>query len=170
MKRMISAAAMAAGLLGCYGGAGAGFGRTGSQEAEADAESREGARVSSLPLLVLGVAQIYTTSSLADFSLFDMVESWKGANPTTLKESMVEIQPVKRNGVQYFLIARRNRLDIALSMDGGTPPASLFFDPPTLAWYAETGLEKVKLAEWADEKQNVLMLIHPDGKRVAVHP
>jgi hypothetical protein len=168
MKRMMSAAAVAAGLLGCYGGAGPGFGRTVSPEAEEEIRQRE--RVRSLPLMVLGVARIYTTSSLADFSLFDMVESWKGVNPTTLRESMIEIQPVRWKGVQYYLIAKRNRLDISLSMEGGTPPASLYFDPSTLAWYAETGLEKIKLAEWADEKRNVLMLIHPDGKRVAVHP
>lgn len=168
MLRMISASAVAVGFLGCYGGAGPGFGR--AEAPDAMAESGDASRARSLPLLVLGVAQIYTTSSLADFPLFDLVETWKGANPTTLKENMMEIQPVKWKGVQYFLIAKRNRLDIALSMEGGTPPASLYFDPPTLAWYAETGLERIKLAEWADEKQNVLMLIHPDGKRVAVRP
>ncbi|MDB5047433.1 MAG: hypothetical protein JWO30_504 [Fibrobacteres bacterium] len=164
MNRLLPSAIVAVGLLGCYGGKAPVRSPDGSTDAPAVARAR------TLPLLVLGVAQIYTAGSLADFSLFNLVESWHGSDPASLRESMKEIQSVKWKGEQYFLIATRNRLDISTSMEGGRPSASLAYDPGTLAWYAETGLERTKLAEWTDESRHVLMLIHPDGTRVAVRP
>jgi hypothetical protein len=163
-KGTLTIFAAIAGLLGCYGCSSAP--RSPSDYADPHAETH----AKSLPFLVLGVAQRYAAGPLADFALFNLVESWSGSDPTRLKRNMKEIQPVKWNGKVYFLVATPNRLDIGSSMEGGGADASLWFDPGTLAWYAEAGAEKVKLAEWKDSSRHVLMLIHPNGSKVAVRP
>ncbi|MDB5106563.1 MAG: hypothetical protein JWP91_4252 [Fibrobacteres bacterium] len=162
-RRMLSAFAILL-LTGCYGGSPA----MRSPPESPDPSFAEGAR--SLPLSVLGVAQSYASGSLAGFSLFNLVGSWSGSDPTTLKTNMKEIQAMKWEGRAWFMIATPNRLDICASMEGGDPAASLWFDPGTLAWYAQAGAEKVKLAEWKDSGRHALMLIRPDGTKVAVRP
>ncbi|HKP94513.1 MAG TPA: hypothetical protein VJ385_02030 [Fibrobacteria bacterium] len=135
-----------------------------------DMDAPATARGRSASMLVLGAAQSYAAVPRAGLALLEMAESWRGADPTTLGANMREIQSVKWRGAQYFLIATRDRLDIAATIEGGGIAASLRFDPASLAWYAEAGPEKAKLAEWADESRRVLTLIRPDGTRVAVRP
>lgn len=156
---VILAAGMASQLLqGCYGGG-----------AKVGAGEREtaGSRALSLPLLVTGIAQLYTVNEVADYSDLRLVESWTGSDPAGLKPGMKEIQPVRWKNRFYYLIATRNRLSVGTSMED-TEALCLYFDPGTLAWYAQAGNRKTRLAEWKDATRSELLLIHPGGTRVAV--
>jgi|GEM_PF-6193812 len=160
MKKMISmilTAGMASlALPGCHGG---------GARSRVEGTNESGNR--SLSLLVTGFAQLYTVDEVADYSDLRLLESWNGSDPGELKTGMKEIQPVRWKNKSYYLIATPNRISVGTSMEdsGGL---CLYFDPGTLAWYAQAGNRKTRLAEWKDATRSELLLIHPGGTRVSV--
>ena len=129
--------------------------------------------VNSIVHFILWVIPVYGICLLVDWWILNTVEFWTGSNPLAMNEGEREQQIVNKDGVNYEITATKNRFDV-LVLDGekaGTM-TSLVYNDNTMVWSAESGNERVELAQIDSENQNRVHFLVPgmEGKVVYVDP
>jgi hypothetical protein len=120
---------------------------------------------------VLWILPVYEICIAVDWLLLNTIQWWTGSSPISMNDGEREVQIVNNEGVNYEIVATKNRFDITV-LDGqkaGTH-TSLVYNDNTMIWSVENGAEKIEVAQTDSDNPEKMRLLLPgmEGKIVDV--
>jgi hypothetical protein len=116
---------------------------------------------------ILFIVPVYEVAGFIDFVILNVIEFWTGENPVKMSEGDRETQIVKKDGKEYQITATKNRLTV-MDLANKDRHVSLIYKEDSNSWYVETQDGLVKVAEYAENNQDNLVLIFPDQKTFSI--
>ena len=128
--------------------------------------------VNTIVYWVLIIIPVYPICvGLVDGLVLNTIEWWLGSNPMAMNEGDREVQIVNNEGVNYEIVATKNRFDVTV-LDGEKAGryAALVYNENTMIWSAETGNEKIEIAQHDFNDPTIMRSLLPglEGKVVEV--
>ncbi|MGI6197735.1 MAG: DUF3332 domain-containing protein [Candidatus Cloacimonadaceae bacterium] len=122
--------------------------------------------VNNLVFWLLGIAQIYSFTAVADVAVLNLIEFWTGSNPMAMADGVENIQYVTIDGSEFKLLMSNDTLSIE-TMSGANKGAivELNYDAASQSWYLQQQNGSVKVATMHGDK---LDLIYPSGNILSV--
>ena len=120
---------------------------------------------------VLWIIPVYPICMWVDWLLLHTIQFWTGSSPISMKEGEREVQIVNNDGVNYEIVATKNRFDIvALDGEKAGVHTAMVYNDNTMVWSIESGAEKIELAQIDSDNPEKVRFLLPgmEGKIVDV--
>jgi hypothetical protein len=129
--------------------------------------------VNTIVYWVLFIIPVYPVcAGLIDGLVLNTIEWWLGSNPMAMNEGDREVQIVNNEGVNYEIVATKNRFDVTV-LDGekAGKHVSLIYNDNTMIWSVENGAEKVEVAQMDTNNPEKMRILLPglEGKIVDIN-
>ncbi len=115
---------------------------------------------------ILNFVPVYPATVWIDVVVLNTIEFWTGSNPLAMADGQQTIRTVEADGKTYEVKISQNKVEIKeiVGPDAGRS-VEIMYDTASSSWYLNDGDNSHKVATMDG---NMLNLIYPDGKTLAV--